>query len=240
MSDALPRSRPENTQQVLRFTVRDPVFDEALVSLEREGDRHGSFLPDNLFLYSMKRIEIEDSRNEEEAFLARSQFGQYRKKIEDISSNGHRLFSLNEDWLHEIRSGGQDGELVGVGFRVRFDDVIKNAVIAPPLYGNGVKRSPQDDELNKLNAQKLLAQARAGGYIPIYYKMGRTMDNPEYAVERLRSVVRLGVKVTGLTVVPWVARDKNIFMTPPMERTYDKVDAYFSEKLGGPSFENVG
>ena len=239
MSNAPPQSSPENPQQVLRFTA-GPVLDEAIVALEREGDRHGKYLPDVLFLYSMKRIELDRSGTEDDIALNESQFGQYRKKVFDLSGNGLKEFSLDAN-LHEIKSGGQSGDLVGVGFRVRFSEFDKDAIIAPPLYGSPYRRSAQEQDLNRRNAEELLEKARKGGYIPIYYRIGRTIDNPGVVVERLRSVLRLGMKVTGLAVVPLlprVARETNIYQTPPMQRTYKRVDEFFAEHLDSPLDES--
>jgi hypothetical protein len=240
MSKAPTQFQSEKPQQVLRFTVRDPVLDEAIVSLEREGNRHGEFLPDNLFLYSMKRIVLEESMDPNESELTVSQFGQYRKKMFDIANRGNKEFTLDPE-LHEIQSGGQSGELAGVGFRVRFSDFDRDSIIAPPLYGSSPRTNAHDDPLNRRNAEKLLAEARGGGYIPIYYKIGRTMDDPEFATERLRSVLRLGVKVAELAVVPLLfraGRETNIYATRPMERTYDKVDAFFDARIN-PDHQNV-
>ena len=161
-------------------------------------------------------------------------------KIFDVANRGNKEFTLDSH-LHEIMSGGPHGDLVGIGFRVRFSAADKDIIIAPPLYGKAYQRSAQEEDLNQRNAQKLLEDAREGGYIPIYYRIGRTIDNPGEAVERLKSVLRLGVKVAELAVVPFSprsAKETNIYLSPPMERTYDRVDAFFADRLGTRSSMN--
>lgn len=242
MSDAVPRSRPEYSQHLLRFTAREPVSDEAIVALEDERIRQSDEIPKNLFLYSWHRLAVEDSADPDEVALSISQIGQYQRRVSNIAKRGDTTFELDKDFLHEVRSGGQDGPLVGVGFRVLFNAIDKNAILAPPLFGKVFAHNTPENEGRRRSADALLTQARSGGFLPVYYKMRQTAEHPEESVERLRSVLKLGVRVAGLAVVPLgpkSARERNIYQTPPMTRDFKKVDAFFMQQYGA-SYDDDG
>lgn len=216
MSDVRPQLQPEKPQQELRFTARDPVFDEALALLEKDGERRSDYLPKNLFLFAMKRIVI-DRSDEFDGFSQNySTFMQYRQAALNTSNHGQKHFTL-DPWMKELHSGGPKGSLVGVGLRVRVDPMSVSTLLAPPLYSGEVLRA-----------------AREAAYIPVRYEIGSTVDDPTEALERLRSVLELGAWVSQLTIVPSYprsARLADIYADPKIIRTYDRVDGLFEQEL---------
>jgi len=248
MSNVRTRSSPEKPQQELRFTASDPVLDEALAMLERDGEvhrqrildepekRHPSFLPRKLFLFAMKRIEIDTG----DFFEGRSQnystFEQYREAIKSLSSRGQKKFKLDPRLL-TYRSGGLKGPIRGVGLLLKIDPLDVDTIIAPPFLGttkslDGLNETQRSSVTS--NNQTLL-DARKDLRIPLRYEIGRIAEHPEEALERLAAVLELGVVVTGMTIVPSyprTARNADIFATDTIQaRTYKRVDEYFSNEL---------
>lgn len=235
MSDVRPRLQPEKPQQELRFTARDPILDEALALLEKDGERHSDYLPKNLFLFAMKRITIDQSDEFDGFSQNYSTFMQYRQAALNVSNRGQKHFTL-DPWLKKLHSGGPGGSLVGVGMRVRVDPLSVHALLAPPLYGANHYKAPvsEEQEAKMKSAREVLRTAREVAYIPVRYEIGNTVDNPIEALERLRSVLELGTWVSHLTIVPSYprsARLADIYTDPKIARTYNRVDGLFAQEL---------
>ena len=209
MSDVRPRITPEKPQQELRFTARDPALDESLLMLERDGERHSGLIPENLFLFAMKRIEIDFSDTFDGVSQNHSSFMQYRQAVTNLGNRGMRQFEL-EPWLKPLNAGGPGGKLVGVGLRVKVDPLIINTVVAPPFYSGDA-----------------LEAVREAGFIPVRYEIGSVVDDPSDALERLGEMLSLGAWVSQLTIVPSYprsARLKDIYQEDRLRRSYDQVD----------------
>ena len=233
MSDVRPRLQTEKPQQELRFSARDPILDEALASLEHESTRGDvGTLSDNLFLFAMKRIEIDTSDMFDGKSQNESTFMQYRQAITGLSNRGTKKFTL-EPWLKPLRKGGQDGPLIGVGMRMHLDSISANTLVSPPLYGSA-HFAPVLNEEQRLARERdraFLQQAREARYLPIRYEIQNLTDSPEDALERLERVLHMGVYVSQMTIVPSnprSARLRGIFSEPRIERTFTRIDEYLT------------
>ncbi|MDB5160298.1 MAG: hypothetical protein JWO99_561 [Candidatus Saccharibacteria bacterium] len=239
MSDVRPQSLPEKPQQELRFTAREPILDEALAMLEKDGERKSEYLPGNLFLYAMKRISIDLSDTYDGHSLNHSTFTQYRQAVDSISMRGRKTFKL-DSWMKPLHAGGPDGSLIGVGLRVRVDPTNVDRLIAPPLYGPNHYNTPLTaEQLARVEAGKnILGTAREAQYIPVRYEIGSTVDNPTEALERLQGILELGTWVSQLTIVPAYprsARHADIYREGRMDRTYERIDQRFAAELLPPT-----
>jgi len=238
MSDVRPQYYPEKPQQELRFTARDPLLDEALALLEKEGERHSTYLPKNLFLFAMKRISIDLSDTFDGTSQNYSTFLQYRQALDNISSRGRKQFKL-ASWMRPLRAGGPNGDIRGVGLRVLIDPLYSDKIIKPPLYGPDHHRAPLSTEQRAQDsaAYETLRKARTAGYIPIRYEIGNIVDDPTEPLERLGEVLELGAFVSQMTIVPSYprsAREADIFHEEKIERTYTRIDELLESQLIPP------
>lgn len=230
-------ARPPQTEklQEMRFTVRDPILDEALISLEEYGRDQSEYVSRNLFLYAMRRMRIDKSDMYDGYSQNQATFDQYAYAIDKISNHGQKRFQL-DDWMHELYAGGPDGTLVGVEMRVVVDHFDINTMIAPPLVGPIHHRAPisgQQIEQDQ-SALNVLKEYRRAGVIPVRYEIEKTVADPAEALERLGGVLALGAWVSELAIVPSVprsARSTSKFMQPPIERTFKRVDTLFAREL---------
>lgn len=232
MNDVRPQLRAEMPQQELRFTAHDPVLDEALASLEKNGQKKNSSVPEHLFLYAIKRIAIDRSDTFDGVSQNYSTYTQYRKKVEDVSSRGTKKLRL-DSWMKPLYAGPDRSQLIGVGMRVIVESHNVEKLIAPPLYGAKnylPPLSPSQIE-EKETADKLLGVARNSAFIPVRYEIRNPADNPSESLDRLHEVLSIGAYVAHMTIVspsPRHARENPIFHDNPFERTFTRVDQYLS------------
>ena len=243
MSDARIQQEAVKPQQELRFTARDPILDEALASFETYGKAHSAYLPKNLYLFAMKAISIDTSDRFDGQSLNESAFLQYRMAVENVGNNGMREFPL-EPWVKPLHAGGPNGSLVGVGLRVRFDPLYSDMILAPPLLGKRLYPDmPDEDRVEAERSNKVLEVARRARFLPVRYEIGRAVEDPTKALERLSRVLELGVFVTQLRIVPSYprsARLKDLYPNvDPIDRTFERVDQYLTEHPETPSPEPI-
>ena len=257
MSEMRPQRQPEKPQQEVRFTALDPTLDESLAMFERLGEhqaaiaRENEKLPDDqklhyeeylqkkLYLFAMKRISIDMSDMFDGQSQNLSTFNQYNLAVETISARGQKRYQL-DPFIKELNRGGPNGQLMGVGLRVRLDSATAKVLFAPPFTGPSHSRSPlTPEQQEKVEAQKRLqADMLAAEYLPVRYEIGSVIDDPSEALERLRAVVELGSWVSELTIVPSYPRSARMndrFLGSRVQRTYDKVDARFAAELLPPT-----
>lgn len=221
-----PQTPAEMPQQV-RFTARVPILDEALANFEPEAFRLSEEFPKNLFLFAMKRLQIppEDPRNGPEVHnLNRSKMMQYRQAVDKLSGNGRREFPVVSG-VRELRDGGQEGELVGVGLRVLLDDIAAKTLIAPPLYGPLDARRPTNTLGAHLfnNSVRTMEQVRESRMLQVRYEFQQRGGDHEAALDHLRAVLDMGVRVSQLTIVPVApksARFRDIFQAGKIDRLF--------------------
>lgn len=249
MSNVRPQNIPEKPQQELRFTAHDLAFDEGLALTERDGEihrritlespleRHPSYLPRSLHLYAMQRIMIDTSDFFEGYSQNYSTFGQYREAIKRLSLGGTKQFKL-DPWVKELNSGGPNGVLRGLMFRLRIDPTDVDTIIAPPFLGSSrsLQGVSDTERLQIESANNTLAAARKAAYIPIRYEIARSVEDPTEAVERVRALVALGgVTVSQMVIVPSYprsARERDIFNNSQVpSRTYQRIDERFADEL---------
>lgn len=215
MSETRPQP-PTETQQLLRFTARDPYLFGGLQAFEQP-DSEGNF-PKDLFMYAMKGISYDPSNPQ-----AVSTFGQFRLGIDQMTNRGLKRFNLRKDFVKEIRKGGLRGETVGVQLRVALDAMGQRAIIGP-MYG---QRDIDDEEsVGELTLAQTIANENG---LPIFYRFARPVAHPELAVGQLRSIVKAGAWVSQITVVPPSpdsARERDIFMHPRIDITQEDIDRY--------------
>lgn len=232
MNDVRPQPRAEMPQQELRFTAHDPVLDEALVSLEKNSVKERSAVPEQLFLYAIKRIAIDRSDMFDGSSQNYSTYMQYRKKVEDVSSRGTKKLHLGS-WMKPLYAGPDQSRLIGVGMRVLVESQNVDKLIAPPLYGakNYLPPLSQAQIDEKETADKLLGVARKSAFIPVRYEIKNPIDDPSESLNRLHEVLSIGAYVAHMTIVspsPRHARENPIFHDSPFERTFTRVDEYLS------------
>lgn len=232
MSDVSPRLKTEMPPQEVRFTARDPLLDESLARLEVEGARqealtkkgepYSDHLPQNLFLFAMKRLIIDTSDTIDGVSQNLSTYTQYRQGVSSLSNRGLKQFTL-DPWMKGVRAGGPDGGLIGVLMRVRVDQFSVGSLFAPPFYEIETYR----DMVRSLRTDSGSDEDRHSEFVPVRYEIGRAVERPEEQLEQLGQVLKLGVWVSQLAIVPSVpasARSNDIFRDPKQVRTYDKVD----------------
>lgn len=232
MNDVRPQPRAEMPQQELRFTAHDPVLDEALASLEKNGQKENATIAEHLFLYAIKRIAIDRSDTFDGSSQNYSTYMQYRKKVEDISSRGTKKLHLGS-WMKPLYADPAQSRLIGVGMRVLVESHNVDKLIAPPLYGAKNYLPPltpaQLDE--KKTAENLLKVARESAFIPVRYEIKNPVDNPSESLDRLHEVLSMGAYVAHMTIVPPSpkhARENPIFHDSPFKRTFTRVNEYLS------------
>lgn len=228
MNDVRTQQQAEMTQQELRFTACDPRLDDALASLETNEYKESPALPEQLFLYAMKRMTIDRSDTYDGESQNYSTFLQYRKGVEDLSSRGMKRFKLADAMKpFYVQNTADEQVLVGVGMRVEVDPYFSDKLIAPPLYGPKHYLPPltHEQEAEKAADAQLFAQARTASYIPVRYELRRPAAHPESNLEKLRDVLQLGVFVAHMTIVPSSprsARENNVFHSESFERKIDR------------------
>lgn len=256
MNVVRPQQQPEKPQQEVRFSALDPVLDESLVMLERLGEHQAAIARENknksdsekliyeeylqkkLYVFAMKRISIDLSDSFDGVSQNLSHFNQLNVAVERASGRGQKQFWL-EPWVKELKRGGPDGQLMGVGLRVKLDDTTAKSLFVPPFAGPDHYRSkPTEDQLLKIeSAKRLQAEMLEAGYLPVRYEIGSVVDDPSEALERLRGVVELGAWVSELTIVPSYPRSARLndrFHGSQITRTYERVDERFAENLLPP------
>jgi len=184
MSETRSRLQTES-QYGLRVTARDPAFFEALQDFERQNTAK------DLFLFAMTRIivdESDSSNNYDHTSQNLSTFRQWRKGVEDASRRGLKRFELL-DYVKEIKKGGNEGPLVGLGFRMKLMPPVRDAIIAPTLFSGATDKD------------KIVDLGRNLGYVPIAYRFNDRVRNIEQPLDRIESLMKTGAFVSQLTVV---------------------------------------
>lgn len=201
---------------LLRFSVRHPLLDEAIASFEQRDDDSIDELPRHLFLYAQHRI-ITDSSDTIDGYSRNvSATQQYQVMIQNVSRRGRKEFKLMSDHVRAIRSNEDSAQITGLDLRLKLDPIDNQRIKVAPLT-------------NALLSKEALKAAQSVPHLPVFYKVERPIDNAEVAFDRLTQVVRLGVYVSELTMVPMLpkgARERDIFHTPPLVRTFDKIDTW--------------
>jgi hypothetical protein len=224
MLDAYPKSEAVKPQQEVRFTVCDPLLDEALIGLERYGENHHDFLPHKLYVVATKRITVDDHN--------KLLFQQYRKSVEDtVGNSGYREFHLLP-WLKPLYAGGPGGKLAGVGLRAVLSPLNSDVILAPPFLGIKFRPGMTTEETEEMNlANAVLEAARNAKFLPVRYEISNTVDDPNRAITRLERVLTFGTTVTRLRVVPAYpssARLRDLYPSEkPIARTLDLVTKRF-------------
>ena len=224
MLDSFSKSEAVKPQQEVRFTVCEPLLDEALIGLERYGENHHDFLPHKLYIVATKRITLD---NQNELF-----FQQYRKSVEDtVGSSGYRKFDL-VPWLKPFYTDGPGGKLAGIGLRVALSTLYSDIILAPPFLGIKFRPGMNAEEIVNMNhANKVLEVARSAKFLPVRYEISNTVDDPNRAIARLERVLTFGTTVTRLRVVPAYpssARLRDLYPSEkPIARTLDLITKRF-------------
>jgi hypothetical protein len=224
MLDASPKPEAVNPQHEVRFTVCEPLLDEALIGLERHGENHHDFLPHKLYVVATKRITVEDHN--------KLFFQQYRKSVEDVVGNsGYREFHLLP-WLKPLYVDGPGGTLAGIGLRAALSPLYSNVILAPPFLGIRFRPGMTPEETEKMNlANAVLGVARNAKFLPVRYEISDPVDDPNRAITRLERVLTFGTTVTRLRVVPAypsLARLRDLYPSVrPIARTLDLITKRF-------------
>lgn len=238
MSEVHPQPHVEMLQQELRFTAHDPVLDEALALLEKDGQPDVATLPQHLFLFAMKLIAIDQSDTFDGISQNYSTYLQYRKKVEDISSRGTKHLKL-APWMKPLYTNQEEPQLAGVGLRVLVDSTNTETLIAPPLYGAKHYTAPiTPDQRAEADADnELLQRARTSGFIPVRYELKHPVEEPDESLQRLNDVLAMGAYVSHMTLVsprPRNARENIIFHNEPFIRTYTRTATQSESELVTP------
>jgi len=235
MSNMPPRNTPETHTQELRFTAREPALDEALAMLERDGERRSEHLPKNLFLFAAKRIAIDQTDMIDGYSKNYSRFTQYQQAVGYLTNHGLRRFKL-DSWMKELRLGGPEKSLMGVGLRLRVEPQHVDSLLTDPFYeAENYRREVsllQDGPTH--SSYDVLWKDQGAAYIPVRYEIGKAVDDPAEALERLGAVLALGTWASQLRMVPSYprsARYADIDHAEPLDRTYQHIDDRFAAEI---------
>ena len=217
MSETRTGLRTES-QLVVRLTA-GALLDEGLSGLEDPTYRNSPEYPDKTYLTSRKGFSISKHPDKYEI----DEVIRFRDGVRGLSDNGTASFDLINH-LQPVRSGGQEGPIVGARLGLDLSPWrTREVMLASPLFGPRYG----DDKLTARSALSVLAMARELNYLPLFYRIERPTDDMEQAFDRLRAVLKSGAVVTELLIIPDTAegRSEDHFSDHPgPERTGHLID----------------